>query len=155
MPKRKTEKVKIDEPSNKKSLSDNKTVNKDELPTINDELLNLTKEIDEDNEEGDLFIKVPLQYLLLNKLADNLELNEVINKNLEGDEIDRFREKIKKLVDKIFKEIKENINRQNIKKSKFVKAIIRIFSILLKANISSVKKIKKIIKQSARLVLNL
>ena len=88
-------------------------------------------------------------------MADNLELNEVINKNLEGDEIDRFREKIKKLLDKIFKEIKENINRQNIKKSKFVKAIIRIFSILLKANISSVKKIKKIIKQSARLVLNL
>ena len=31
---------------------------------------------------------------------------------------------------------------------------MRIFSILLNTNISSVKKIKKIIKQSARLVLN-
>ena len=91
---------------------------------------------------------------MLNKLTDNLELNEVINENLEGDEIDGFREKIKELVEKIFEEIKGNINGHNTKKGQFVKAI-RIFSILLNANISSVKKNKKIIKQSAKLVLNL
>ena len=93
---------------------------------------------------------------MLDKLADNLELNEFINENLERHEIDGFREKIKELVEKIFEEINGNINGQNpTKKGKFLKALIRIFSILFNANISSAKKTKKIIKESARLVLNL
>ena len=93
---------------------------------------------------------------MLDKLADNLELNEFINENLERHEIDGFREKIKELVEKIFEEINGNINGQNpTKKGKFLKALIRTFSILFNANISSAKKTKKIIKESARLVLNL
>ena len=72
MPKRKTQRVKIDEPLNKKLLNENETAaaevitvneeNRDELPTINEELLKSTKEIDENNEKGDIFIEAPLQY---------------------------------------------------------------------------------------------
>ena len=50
-----------------------------DLSIVDEELLNSTEE---------LFIDPGLQYLLLDKLADDLELDENINKNIEGDEID-------------------------------------------------------------------
>ena len=58
------------------------------------------------------------------------------------------RQTIKQLVEKLFSEIKDSIkidpNKPDNKKQKFVKALI-----------SSVQKISKIIKQSAKLVINL
>ena len=68
--------------------------NEEKIPTVDKELPELTEEINE-NEESDLFIEAPLQYLLLNKLAHNLELNEIINENLEGDQIDGFKENLR------------------------------------------------------------
>ena len=54
------------------------------LSIVDKELLNST----EQNNENELFIDPGLQYLLLDKLADNLELDENINKHIEEDEID-------------------------------------------------------------------
>ena len=63
------------------------------------------------------------------------------------------------LVEKLFEQIKDSIKNDaatsDNKKQKFIKALIRIFSILLNANLSSAKKITKIIKQSTKLVINL
>ena len=139
MPKRKSQRSEINEPTNKKSLNEITGIDENltELLKVDKELQTQTKEIN----ENDFFAISESHFLLLDKLANNLELNEFINENLEGDEIDGFREKIKELVEKIFEEIKGNINSQNpTKKGKFVKVLIKIFSILLTANISSVKK---------------
>ena len=99
-----------------------------------------------------------IQCLLLDKLADSLESDKTISENSEGDQIDGFLEAVKELAEKLFNEIKENINtsgeNQN-KKTKFIKALIRIFSILLNANLTSAKKISKVMKQSIKLVLNI
>ena len=59
-----------------------------------------TKEIN----ENEFFTEATTQYLLLDKLDENLELNEIINENFEGDDIDGIKEKIKELVGKIFQE---------------------------------------------------
>ena len=63
------------------------------------------------------------------------------------------------LVEKLFEQIKGSIKNDaatpDNKKQKFIKALIRIFSILLNANLSSTKKITKIIKQSTKHVINL
>ena len=107
------------------------------------------------NGEEMLFIEPSIQCLLLYKLADNLGLNEIFKENLEEHETDGFMLKIKELVERIFEELKGKIGDKNCKKVSFVKAIIIIFSIILNANISSAKKIKKIIKQSASLALKL
>ena len=123
-----------------------------DLSIVEEELLNSTEE----NNENELFIDPGLQYLLLDKLADKLKLDENFNKNIEGEEIDGFKEKIRELVEKIIQELRGNIESIDSKNGPFVKAIIRIFSILLNANISSAKKKKnKKIKQSAKLVLHL
>ena len=133
MPKRKTQREKIigkNEPANKKSLSERTAVTNDLL---------------RNNESR--------------QISDNLELSEIINKNFEGDEIDGFKGKIKELVKKIFNVIKGNVDssggENSSKKSGLVKVIIIIFSILLNPNLSSVKKISKTIKQSAKLVFRL
>ena len=92
MPKRKSQKVKMEaknEPPNQKSLNQNEP-KIEKVPTVDKELSELTGQIDK-NQENDLFIEAPLQYLLLNKLANNSELNEIINENLEGDKIDGFK----------------------------------------------------------------
>ena len=97
--------------------------------------------------------------MLLELIASDLELSDIIIESVDGDHIDGFRETIKLLVERLFNEIKDSIKtdpaRPDNKKQKFIKALIRIFSILLKANLSSAKKITKIIKQSAKLVINL
>ena len=98
-------------------------------------------------------------YLLLELIANNLELSNIITKSVDGDQIDGFRKTIKLLVEKLFEQIKDSIkndaDRPDNKKQKFIKALIRTFSILLNANLSSAKKITKTIKQSAKLVITL
>ena len=97
--------------------------------------------------------------MLLELIASDLELSDIIIKKVDGDQIDIFRETIKLLVEKLFNEIKHSIKtdpgRPGNKKQKFIKALIRIFSILLNANLSSAKNITKIIKHSAKLIINL
>ena len=95
------------------------------------------------NEEEMLFVEPSIQYLLLHKLADNLELNEIFKENLEEDKTDSFMLKSKELVERIFEELKSEVGDKNSKKGSLVKAIIRTFSILLNANISSANKIEK------------
>ena len=98
-------------------------------------------------------------YLLLELIANDLESSDVISESIDGDQVDCFRTTIKLLVEKLFEQIKDSIKndaaRPDNKKQKFIKALRRIFSILLNANLSSAKKITKIIKQSAKLVINL
>ena len=109
--------------------------------------------------EEDFFEDERNHYLLLELIANDLESSNIISKSIDGDQIDGFRETIKLLVEKQFEQIKDSIKndaaRPDNKKRKFIKALIRIFSILLNANLSSAKKITKIIKQSAKLVINL
>ena len=109
--------------------------------------------------EEDIFEDETNHYLLLELIANDLESSDIITESVDGDQIDGFRETIKLLVEKLFEQIKDSIKndaaKPDNKKQKFVKALIRIFSILLNANLSSTKKITKIIKQSAKLVINL
>ena len=97
-------------------------------------------------------------YLLLELIANDLESSDVISESVNGDQIDGFRETTKLLVEKLFEQIKDSIKndvtKPDNKKQKFIKALIRIFSILLNAKLSSAKKITKMIKQSAKLVIN-
>ena len=109
--------------------------------------------------EEDFFEDETNHYLLLELIANDLESSDIISESVDGDQIDGFRETIKLLVEKLFEQIKDSIKnyaaRLDNKKQKFIKALIRIFSILLNANLSSAKKITKIIKRSAKLVINL
>ena len=98
-------------------------------------------------------------YLLLELIANDLESSHIISESIDGNQIDGFREIIKILAEKLFEQIKDSIKndaaRSDNKKQKFIKALIRIFSILLNTNLSSAKKITKIIKQSTKLIINL
>ena len=94
------------------------------------------------------------QYLLLHKIANNLEISEHINENGDGDQTGRFGAKIKELVENIYEELNENFIQEDLS-GPFVRAIIRTFSILLNTVINSIKKIKIIIKESAKLVVEL
>ena len=98
-------------------------------------------------------------FFLLEHIADDLQQNEYITGNYESDEVDGFIQTVKGLVEKLFKEIKEGLAdtpvENQTKKTKFIKALIRIFSIPLNANLSSAKKISKVIKQSVKLVLSI
>ena len=92
----------------------------------------------------------PEYLFLLKSIADNLEINEDILENYrEGDETDGFVQTVTELAEKLFNEIKEcfadtPIENQS-KKTKFIEALIRIFSILFNANMGSAKKINKVI----------
>ena len=111
MPKRKIQREEIigkNEPINKKSLSEITSVTSDLL-----EIMNVDKESQTETKEifeKDVFIDETNHYLLLDKITDNLELNEIINESFEGDAIDGFKEKIKELVEKMINEIKGNID---------------------------------------------
>ena len=48
-------------------------------------------------------------FFLLNKIADDLELNEDISQNYEGDQIDGFIETVREIAEKLFNGIKESI----------------------------------------------
>ena len=97
--------------------------------------------------------------MLLELIPNDLVSSDIISESVDGDQIDGFRETIKLLVEKLFEQIKgstkNDVARPDSKKQKFIKALIRIFSILLNSNLSSAKKITKIIKESAKLVINL
>ena len=109
--------------------------------------------------EEDFFEDETNHYLLLELIANDLESSNIISESVDGDQIDDFREAIKFLVEKLFEQIKNSIKndaaRPDNKKQKFIKALIRIFPILLNANLSSAKKITKIINHFAKLVIKL
>ena len=90
-----------------------------------------------DNETLDYFF-------LLEHIADDLEQNEDITGHCESDEVDGFIQTVKELAEKPFKEIKEGLAdtpvENQTKETIFIKTLIRIFSILLNANLSSAKK---------------
>ena len=103
--------------------------------------------------------ETPEYFFLLESISDSLEINEDILENYEGDETDDFIQTVKELSEKLFNEIKQGLAdipvQNQSKKTKFIKALIRIFSILLNGNLSSAKKISKVIKQSVKLVLSI
>ena len=80
-------------------------------------------------------------------------------KNYEGDQTDSYMETVRDIAEKLFNEIKESIGNTSTenqnKETKFIKVLIKIFSILLNANLSSSKKINKVIKRSLKLVLSI
>ena len=88
--------------------------------------------------------ETPEYFSLLEQIADGLELSEDIRENYEGDEADGFIETVREIAEKLFNEIKQSIGstptENQSKKAKFIKALIRIFSILLNANLNSAKK---------------
>ena len=156
IPKRKPN-TKISEPSNKESLKDITGIDKDlDMVMTADKGCQIVKiKII----EGGFFEDETNHYLLLELIASILELSDIINESVDGDQIDGFRETIKVLVEKLFNKVKDSKKtdpaRLYNKRQKFIKALMRIFSMLLSANLSSAKKITKIIKQSAKLVINL
>ena len=99
-----------------------------------------TLELAKDN----FYIDETIQYLLLDKIADGLELNKDISENSEGDQIDGFAETAKEFAEKFFNEIKESVGntsgKNQNKKTKLIKALIRMFSILLNTNLNPTKK---------------
>ena len=139
---------------NKKSLRDITGVDKDLSLKMTADKASQTEQIE--IVEEDFFEDETNHYLLLELIANDLESSDIISESVDGDQIDGFRETIKLLVEKLFEPIKDSIKndatRPDNKKQKFIKALIRIFSILLNANLSSAKKI---IKQSAKLKINL
>ena len=104
-----------------------------------------------DSKSDDFFIDETNQYLLLDKIADNLELSDIITKNLNSDQIDGFIETIKVLAEKLFNEIKGSIENasgeKHSKKIEFIKALVIIMSILLNTNLVSAKTISKVVKK--------
>ena len=100
--------------------------------------------------EEDFFEDETNHFLLLELITNGLESNGIISESVDCDQFDGFRETIKLLVEKLFEQIKNSMKndaaRPDNKKRKFIKALIRIFSILLDANLSPAKKITKIIK---------
>ena len=156
MPKRKSN-TEITITANKKSLKDITGLDKDlGLKTTADKGCQ-TKQIK--IIEEDFFEDEANHYLLLELMANDLESSDILIESADGDQVDGFRETIKLLVENLFEQIKDRIKnyaaRPDNKKQKFIKALIKIFSILLNANLSSAKKITKIIKQSGKLVINL
>ena len=156
MPKRKSD-TKSSEASNKKSLTDITGRDQDlGMKMTADKGCQIEKiEIIEQGFFGDEIN----HYFLLELIDSDLELSDVTTESVDCDQIDGFRETIRLLVEERFIEIKDSIKtdpaRADNKKQKFIKALIRIFLIFLNPNLSSAIKITKIIKQSAKLVINL
>ena len=85
--------------------------------------------------------ETPEYFFLLEQIVDNLELSEDIRENYEVDEADGFIETVREIAEKLFNEIKQSIGNtpaeNQSKKTKFIKVLTRIFSILLNANLNS------------------
>ena len=156
MPKRKSN-TKITVTTNKKSLKDITCIDKDLGLKMTADRASQKQQIE--IVEKDLFEDETNHYLLLELIANDLESSDIISESVDDDQIDGLRATIKLLAKKLFEQIKgsikNNATKPDNKKQKFIKALIRIFSIQLNANLSSAKKITKIIKQSAKLVINL
>ena len=134
--------------TNKKSLRDIMGVYKD---------LGLKMTVDKASQteqteivEEDFFEDETNHYLLLELMVNDLESSDIISESVDGDQIDGFRETIKLLVEKLFEQIKgsiiNNATKLDNKKTKVYKALIKIFSILLNANLTSAKKNNQIHK---------
>ena len=149
MPKRKSN-TEITVISKKKTLTDITGIDKDLGLTKTADKGSQTETIDFANDR--FFDDETNYYILLEIVANELESSDIILESVDGggDQIDGFRETIKQLVEKLFNEIKDSIkadaSKPDNKKEKFIKALTRIFSILLNANLSSAKNISKIIK---------
>ena len=134
-------------PKQKSSTSTNNTAKQISLKTITGidgslESLKTSKMVSQtDKYFAD---EMPEYFSLLEQIADDLQLSENITENYEGDESDDFIETVREIAEKLFNEIKHSIENTPIenqsKKTKFIKALIRIFSILLNANLNSAKK---------------
>ena len=128
--------------ANKKSLKDITGIDKDlGLKTTADKGCQ-TEQIE--IVEEDFFEDETNHYLLLELIANDLESSDIISESVDGDQIDGFRETIKFLIEKLFEQIKDSMKNDAAKpynkKQKSIKVLIRIFSILLNANLSSAKK---------------
>ena len=98
-----------------------------------------------------IFLKTT-KFNVLHKIADYLEINE-LEEDIE-DQIDGFGDKVKEIIQELFEEFKDRLEPDQ-EKGQFVKALIRIFSILLNTKANSETKIKKRIRTSAQLALEL
>ena len=83
-------------------------------------------------------LKDTIEFDLLNKIADSLEVEEV-NEDT-GDQTDGFVDKVKEIIKEIFEEFKDRLDPTK-EKRKFERALIKIFSILLNTKINSAEKI--------------
>ena len=93
------------------------------------------------------------KFNLLSKIVDNLEIYQLEENN--EDPTDGFVDKVKEIIKEIFDELKDRLNPNNKEKGQSVRAIVRIFSILLNTKANSTDKSKKIVKESANLALEL
>ena len=144
-------------PKQKSSTSTNNTAKQISLKTITGidgslESLKTSKMVSQtDKYFAD---EMPEYFSLLEQIADDLQLSENITENYEGDESDDFIETVREIAEKLFNEIKHSIENTPIenqsKKTKFIKALIRIFSILLNANLNSAKKNKQSYKTKCK-----
>ena len=90
------------------------------------------------NIESELKVVIlePTKFNVQHKVADNLEISK-LEENI---------------IQEIMEEFKDSLE-PGQEKSQFVKALIRIFIILLNTKFSSITKVKKIIRASAKLAL--
>ena len=88
----------------------------------------------------------------IHKIVNNLEISE-LGEGTE-DQTDGFVDKVKEIIRELIDEFKERLDPDK-EKGQFVKAIIKMFSILLNTKANSVEKIKKIVKSSAELPVEL
>ena len=109
MPKRKSSK-KIDNKPKKISLKDITGIDGDLGITTTAEKESQTETIEFNN--NSLFEDEANHYLLLEIIANDLELSDIIIESVDRDpdQIDVFKETIKQLVQKLFNEIKSTIN---------------------------------------------
>ena len=80
------------------------------------------------------------KFNLLNEIADNLEIDK-LEKNVE-DQTEGFVDKVKKVIKELFEKFKDRLDPSK-EKGKFVRAIMKIFSILLNSKADSTEKLKK------------
>ena len=81
------------------------------------------------------------KFNLLSKIADNLQIYQLEDNN--EDQTDGFVDKVKDIVKEICEEFKKRLCPNNKEKRQFVRAIIKIFSILLNIKANSTDKITK------------
>ena len=105
MPKRKPG-TEITVTSNKKLLKDITGIDKDLGLKMTADKASQTEEIE--IIEEDFFEDKTNHYLLLELIASDLELSDIIIETVDGDQVDGFSETIKLLVEKLFNEIKDS-----------------------------------------------
>ena len=69
--------------------------------------------------------ETPQYFFLLDKIADDRELNEDISQNYEGDQIDSFIETVKEIAEKLFNETKESIGNTSVENQNTKQSLLR------------------------------